>query len=176
MSAEQLRRCCGYEKESNAYRYEMILGRQYPPFGEVTGYTENADGTVTLTVDGVWPDYNSDCAFVNTIVLKPFGDGTFRYLSNSVEEKELELPTAGMRKDYDIPVSEEERKEAEYDCCRMMELVSDIYKQADREELSGVVLSDEMVFLMQDNLKKTGVPVTTAVLYSDMERVVSETQ
>ena len=169
VSAEQLRRCCGYEKESNAYRYEMILGRQYPPFGEVTGYTENADGTVTLTVDGVWPDYNSDCAFVNTIVLKPFGDGTFRYLSNSVEEKELELPTAGMRKDYDIPVSEEERKEAEYDCCRMMELVSDIYKQADREELSGVVLSDEMVFLMQDNLKKTGVPVTTAVLYSDME-------
>ena len=43
-------------------------------------------------VDGVWPDYNSDCAFTNQIVIQPFKDGTFKYLSNSIEEKELELP------------------------------------------------------------------------------------
>lgn len=169
VSVEQLRRCCGYEESKNAYRYEMILGRQYPPFGEVVGYTENTDGTITLQVDGVWPDQNSDCAFTNTITIKPFGDGTFRYLSNAVEEKELELPSAGMRKDYDIPVSEEERKEAEYDCRRMMELVADIYGQAEREDLSDVILSDEAVFRMQDIIKETGSPVTTAVLYSDME-------
>lgn len=169
VSAEQLRRCCGYEEDQNAYRYEMILGRQYPPFGEVVGCTENADGTIMLQVDGVWPDQNSDCAFTNTITVKPFGDGSFRYLSNSVEEKELELPTAGMRKDYDIPVSEEEKKEAEYDCRRMMEFVADIYGQAEREDLSDVILSDEAVFRMQDIIKGTGSPVTTAVLYSDME-------
>ncbi|MFR8246790.1 MAG: hypothetical protein ACLU9V_02400 [Roseburia sp.] len=28
-------------------------------------YTENADGTITLIVDGVWTDYNSDLAFRN---------------------------------------------------------------------------------------------------------------
>ena len=73
------------------------------------------------------------------------------------------------RKEYDIPVSEEEREEAEYDCRRMMELVADIYGQAEREELSDVILSDETVFRMQDSIKGTGNPVTTAVLYSDME-------
>jgi len=43
-------------------------------------------------VDGVWPDYNSDLAFRNTVVVQPFEDGTFRYLSNSIEQIELELP------------------------------------------------------------------------------------
>lgn len=37
-------------------------------------------------------DYNSDRAFTNTIVVQPFEDGTFRYLSNFVEQKELEVP------------------------------------------------------------------------------------
>lgn len=55
-------------------------------------YSVGTDGKITLTVDGVWPDYNSDIAFTNTIVVQPFEDGTFRYLSNSVEAKELELP------------------------------------------------------------------------------------
>ena len=36
---------------------------------------------------------NSDCAFVNKLVVQTFSDGTFRILSNHVEEKELELPT-----------------------------------------------------------------------------------
>ena len=47
---------------------------------------------ITLIVDGVWPDYNSDLAFRNTVVVQPFEDGTFRYLSNSIEQIELELP------------------------------------------------------------------------------------
>mgnify|MGYP007004084361 FL=1 len=43
-------------------------------------------------MDGVWPDYNSDLAFRNTVIVRPFEDGTFRYLSNSIEQIELELP------------------------------------------------------------------------------------
>ena len=57
-----------------------------------SNYKETGDGTVTLTVDGVWPDYNSDYAFTNRLVIKPSADGTFRYLSNHIEEKELEIP------------------------------------------------------------------------------------
>ena len=76
----------------NSYEYEMISDSPYPPFGEVVDYTENSDGTITLIVDGVWADYNSDCAFTNRIVVQPFEDGTFRYLANSIEQKELELP------------------------------------------------------------------------------------
>lgn len=61
-------------------------------WGKLVDYTENADGTITLIVDGVWPDYNSNLAFRNTVVVQPFEDGTFRYLSNSIEQIELELP------------------------------------------------------------------------------------
>ena len=93
VSVEQLREHCGYNASNNTYPYKMIYAKPYPPFGEVIDYTENADGTISLRVDGVWPDYNSDCAFTNTIVVQPFDDGTFRYLSNTIEQKELELPT-----------------------------------------------------------------------------------
>ncbi|MCI9051984.1 MAG: ATP F0F1 synthase subunit B [Lachnospiraceae bacterium] len=92
VSIEQLRKHCGYIEDSASYPYEMIYASPYPPFGEVIDYTENANGTITLMVDGVWSDYNSDCAFTNQIVVQPFEDGTFKYLSNSVEQKELELP------------------------------------------------------------------------------------
>ena len=92
ISKEQLRKCCGYNESIDCYPYEMISASPYAPFGEVVDYTKNSDGTITLIVDGVWPDYNSDCAFTNKIVVQPFLDGTFRYLSNTIEEKELELP------------------------------------------------------------------------------------
>ncbi len=92
VSIEQLRKKCEYDSSSNSYAYEMILASPYPPFGEVVAYTENSDGTITLYIDGVWADYNSDYAFRNKIVVQPFADGTFRYLSNSIEQKELEVP------------------------------------------------------------------------------------
>lgn len=92
VSVEQLREYCGYQADIDAYEYEMIFPRQFPPFGEVVDYTRNNDGTLTLYVDGVWPDYDSDYAFTNRIVVQPFADGTFRYLSNFIEQKELVIP------------------------------------------------------------------------------------
>ena len=94
VTPEQLRQHCGYDEDSSSYPYEKILPRQHPPFGEVVDYTRNADGTITLIVDGVWPDYNSDCAFTNRLLVQPQKDGSFRYLSNSIEEKELEIPVS----------------------------------------------------------------------------------
>lgn len=98
VSVEQLRAYCRYDEDNNSYEYDMIFASPYPPFGEVVDYTENADGTITLIVDGVWPDYNSDRAFTNRLVVQPFADGTFRYISNSIEEIELELPQAERKK------------------------------------------------------------------------------
>lgn len=95
VSIEQLRERCGYDEDSNSYEHEMIFASPYPPFGEVVDYTENPDGTITLVVDGVWADYNSDLAFTNIIVVQPFDDDTFRYLSNTIEQKELEVPKGG---------------------------------------------------------------------------------
>ena len=95
VSVEQVREYCGYHVDAGGYEYEMIFARQFPPFGEVVDYKYNEDGTITLYVDGVWIDYNSDYAFTNQIVVQPFPDGTFRYLSNTIEQKELELPQIG---------------------------------------------------------------------------------
>ena len=53
VSVERLREHCGYAEGSNSYEYEMIYASPYPPFGEVVDYTKNADGTITLIVDGV---------------------------------------------------------------------------------------------------------------------------
>ena len=92
VSVEQLKHFYEYDATKNSYIYEQIYASPYPPSGEVVDYTENIDGTITLIVDGVWPDYNSDLAFRNTLVVQPFEDGTFRYLSNSIEPMELELP------------------------------------------------------------------------------------
>lgn len=97
VTAEQLRTHCGYNQTRDCYPYDMIFSSPYPPFGEVVDYTENTDGTLTLIVDGVWPDYNSDLAFTNQITVQPFEDGTFRYLSNFIEQKELELPPIAKR-------------------------------------------------------------------------------
>ena len=94
VSKEQLRSKCGYDVDSGCYPYEMIFAIPHAPFGEVVDYTEHADGTITLFVDGVWIDCDSDCAFTSKIVVQPFADGTFRYLSNKIQPKELELPTA----------------------------------------------------------------------------------
>lgn len=89
VSKEQLRARCGYDADSDSYPYEMIFAAPHAPFGEVVSYTEHTDGTITLSVDGVWVDYGSDCAFTSEIVVQPFADGTFRYLSNRIWPKEL---------------------------------------------------------------------------------------
>ena len=82
VTKEQIRRKCGYDAQRGSYPYEMIFAEPYAPFGEVVDFTENADGTITLTVDGVCIDKEMDCAFTNELVVQPFADGTFRYLSN----------------------------------------------------------------------------------------------
>lgn len=83
---------CDYNPEKDSYRYHVILGKQYPPFGEVVDYTYNDDGTVSLIVDAVWADKGSDIAFRNTLTVKPEDDGTFKYMSNHIEKMECDIP------------------------------------------------------------------------------------
>ena len=92
VTVADLRKAYEYDETAGTYRQETVYNSPYPPFLEVTDYKYNVDGTITLYADGVWPDYNSDHAFSNEIVVKPFKDGTFRILSNDVTEQELKLP------------------------------------------------------------------------------------
>lgn len=92
VTRQQVRENCGYNADQDNYPYETPVSGPYPPFGEVVDYVKNPDGTLTLFVDGVWPDYDSDCAFRNKIVVEPLAGGGFRYLSNSIEKGEREIP------------------------------------------------------------------------------------
>ena len=92
VSIQQLREHYQYDDKTDSYWHEQIFTSPYPPFGEIIEYHYNDDGTITLFADAVWADYNSDIAFTNEIVIQPLENGKWRYLSNHVEEKELELP------------------------------------------------------------------------------------
>lgn len=92
VTVTELRDNCDYNPEKDSYRYHVILGKQYPPFGEVVDYSYNDDGTVSLIVDAVWADEGSDIAFRNTLTVKPEEDGTFKYMSNHIEKMECDIP------------------------------------------------------------------------------------
>ena len=92
VTVTELRDNCDYNSEKDSYKYHVILGKQYPPFGEVVDYAYNDDGTVTLIVDAVWADKGSDIAFRNTLTVKPEDDGTFKYMSNHIEKMECDIP------------------------------------------------------------------------------------
>ena len=72
VTVSDLRKAYEYNESTKTYRQETVYYSPYPPFLEVTDYTYNSDGTITLLADGVWPDYNSDYAFTSVIVVKPF--------------------------------------------------------------------------------------------------------
>ena len=57
-------------------------------------------------------------------------------------------------KGYDLPIDEPERKEAEDECKMILELISDIYTQADKGEAVNTVLDDKTIYKMQDRIKE----------------------
>lgn len=72
-------------------------------------------------------------------------------------------------KGYNLPIGEDEGKEAEDDCKAVLELTADIYKEADKGEASNVVLSEEVICRMKEKIKSMGMPVTGNGMYSVME-------
>ena len=95
-------------------------------------------------------------------------------VSSTEETKSAEEEAAEQwEKGYGLPVDEQEEKEAENDCKKMMELIFDIYKDADKGTASNVVLNDETILEMQKRLMETGCPVSTLVTYSNMENYES---
>ena len=41
-------------------------------------------GTLTLKVEAVWEDENTDCAFTHEVTVRPKGDEKFQYVSNHI--------------------------------------------------------------------------------------------
>lgn len=72
------------------------------------------------------------------------------------------------KKGYGLPVDEIKKKEAEDDCKKIMELISDIYMNADKGNSLDAALSNQTIRQMAGKVKKAGYPVTTSTIYSNV--------
>ncbi|MDE6852884.1 MAG: hypothetical protein K2J67_10460 [Lachnospiraceae bacterium] len=72
-------------------------------------------------------------------------------------------------KGYDLPVSEQDREEAEQDSYRLMTLLAGIYQNAEKGDSSNVVLDGHTMKQMKMKIKEQGVPVISSEVYSNMK-------
>ena len=72
-------------------------------------------------------------------------------------------------KGYDLPVPDQDRVEAEQDSCRLMALLTGIYKNADKGNSSNVVLGSNTIKKMTMKIKEQGYSVISSETYSNME-------
>ncbi len=74
------------EKKVYEYRSRGFYEAEYTniPYPEVVGYAENDDGTVTLSVNAVYPGEGTSKAYTHEVVVRPMQDGGCQYLSNKM--------------------------------------------------------------------------------------------
>ena len=108
------------------------------------------------------------CGKEDSITSETLEEETEEVSSTKETKSAEEEATEQWEKGYNLPVDEQEAVEAENDCIEMMELISDIYGDADKGAASNVVLEDETIFKMQRKIMETGCSVATLVLYSNM--------
>ena len=88
IDAETLHSKTKYLPEQRAYLYRPrgFHEVEYPniPYPEVVEYATNDDGTITLTVNAVYPSEGTSKAFSHEVVIRPLEDGAFQYVSNTV--------------------------------------------------------------------------------------------
>ncbi len=61
------------------------------PYPEVISYTENADQTITLLVNAVYPSEGTSRAFTHQVTVRPLGQDSFQYVSNKTLPSKTDL-------------------------------------------------------------------------------------
>lgn len=88
VTPDTLRAKTTYFADNKSYEYKprgfYEIGCTNRPYPEVTGYAENADGTITLTVNAVFPYEGTSKAFTHEVVIRPLVNGGFHYVSNQI--------------------------------------------------------------------------------------------
>lgn len=100
---ETFRKLAQYDTESNYYPWRPLETNDFVKLWyytiepEVTAYTVNYDGTITLTVEVLSTDLKMDCLFAHEVTIRPLENGQFQYVGNRVTyQTEYGLP-------YSIP-------------------------------------------------------------------------
>ena len=77
-----------YDSKNLTYEYKPrgFEEVEYPeyPYSEVVGFTENSDGTITLTANVVFPYAGDSKVYAHEVVVRPLEDGGVQYVSNRI--------------------------------------------------------------------------------------------
>lgn len=89
IDSKTLRSKTTYRKEDQVYKYRTRGFNDWgwnpnTPYPEVEQYKENADGTIKLIVNVVYPVENISCAYSHEVVIRPLSDGGVQYVSNYI--------------------------------------------------------------------------------------------
>ena len=88
IDSETLQSKTVYDSEDSTCEYKPrgFEEVEYPeyPYSEVIGYTENSDGTITLTANVVFPYSGNSKVYAHEVVIRPLEDGRVQYVSNRI--------------------------------------------------------------------------------------------
>lgn len=88
INSETLQSKTVYYAENETYEYKPrgFEEVEYPeyPYSEVVGFTENSDGTLTLTANVVFPYAGNSKVFAHEVVVRPLENGGVQYVSNRI--------------------------------------------------------------------------------------------
>ena len=88
IDSETLQSKTVYYAENETYEYKPrgFEEVEYPeyPYSEVVGFTENSDGTLTLTANVVFPCAGDSKVFAHEVVVRPLENGGVQYVSNRI--------------------------------------------------------------------------------------------
>ena len=89
LSDEKLRSLLRYNADTDSYNFRPRGFYEFDyaeiPYPEVQAYEENADGSVTLFVNAVYPNGNTSKLFTHKVTVKD-EDGKIYYLSNEIDD------------------------------------------------------------------------------------------
>lgn len=88
IDSETLQSKTVYYSEDSTYEYKPrgFKEVEYPeyPYSEVVGFTENSDGTITLTANVVFPYAGDSKVYAHEVVIRLLEDGGIQYVSNRI--------------------------------------------------------------------------------------------
>ena len=92
IDSEMLQSKTVYYSEDSTYEYKPrgFEEVEYPeyPYSEVIGFTENSDGTLTLTANVVFPYMGDSKVYAHEVVVRPLENGGVQYVSNRIISSE----------------------------------------------------------------------------------------
>ena len=85
IDSEMLQTKTIYDSVDSTYEYKPRGFEEVEyPYSEVVGFTENSDGTITLTANVVFPYAGDSKVYAHEVVVRPLEDGGVQYVSNRI--------------------------------------------------------------------------------------------